>query len=78
MFLQLKNSDDIIKVIDFQELIDPSTNIIHAQDQLGEEEQEPDSYNKQNLIFPSGEGLPRCWVDANYRHPQLSSSSQHR
>lgn len=75
MFLQLKNSDDIIKVLDFQELIDPNTNIIHAQDQLGEEEQEPDTYQKQNLVFPSGESLPRCWVDANYRHPQLSTSS---
>lgn len=75
MFLQLKDSEDIIKVLDVQELIDPNTNIIHAQDQLGEEEQEPDAYKKQNLVFPSGEGLPRCWVDANYRDPQVSSSS---
>ncbi|TVP63174.1 MAG: acetyltransferase [Nodularia sp. (in: Bacteria)] len=72
MFLQLKDSGDIVKVLDFQELIDPNNNIVHAQDQLGEEEQEPDSYKKQNLIFPSGEGLPRCWIDANYRHPELS------
>ncbi|MDB9374932.1 acetyltransferase [Nodularia sphaerocarpa] len=78
MFLQLKDSGDLIKILDFQELIDPNNNIIHGQDQLGEEEQEPDSYKKQNLVFPSGESLPRCWVDANYRHPQLSSSSQHR
>ncbi|MEA5514521.1 acetyltransferase [Nodularia sp. UHCC 0506] len=78
MFLQLKDSGDIVKILDFQELIDPNNNIIHAQDQLGEEEQEPDTYKKQNLVFPSGESLPRCWVDANYRHPQLSSSSQHR
>jgi hypothetical protein len=70
MFLQLKDSGDIVKVLDFQELIDPNNNIIHAQDQLGQEEQEPESYEKQNLVFPSGESLPRCWVDAHYRYPQ--------
>ncbi|WP_414529339.1 acetyltransferase [Nodularia chucula] len=72
MFLQLKDSGDLIKILDFQELIDPNNNIIRAKGQLGEEEQEPDSYSKQNLLFPSGESLPRCWLDANYRHPQLS------
>ncbi|HYW20227.1 MAG TPA: acetyltransferase [Nodularia sp. (in: cyanobacteria)] len=78
MFLQIKDSGDMIKVLDFQELIDPNNNIIHAQDQLGQEEQEPDTYKKQNLVFPSGESLPRCWVDANYRDPEVSSSPQQR
>lgn len=74
MFLQLKDSGDIIKVLDFQELIDPNSRVIRAQDQLGQEEQEPETYQKQNLVFPSGESLPLCWVDPNYRHPQLCSS----
>jgi len=71
MFLQLKDSSNIIKVLDFEKLIDPNTNTIHGQGQLGEEEQEPDTYQKQNLVFPSGESLPRCWLDANYRDPEL-------
>ncbi|MDH6063381.1 acetyltransferase [Umezakia ovalisporum] len=74
MFLQLKDSNQIIKVLDFLELIDPNSNIIHGQDQLGQEEQEPDTYKKQSLVFPSGENLPRCWVDPNYRHPELRTS----
>ncbi|KAF3885506.1 MULTISPECIES: hypothetical protein [Nostocales] len=68
MLLQIKESGELVKVLDVQELIDPNTNTIHAQEQEGQEEQQPDSYNKQNLAFPSGESLPRCWVDANYRN----------
>ena len=38
---------------------------IHA----GEELQEPETFTKSVLVFPSDEELPRCWVDAGYRHP---------
>ncbi len=68
MLLQIKESGELIKVLDVLELIDPNSNVIQAQEQEGEEEQQPDSYNKQNLAFPSGENLPRCWMDANYRN----------
>lgn len=67
MFLQLKDSRDLVKIVDVQELIDPNTEIVHAQDQEGQEEQETDSYKKEDLVFPSGEKLPLCWLDANYR-----------
>ncbi len=33
----------------------------------GEELQEPDSYMKWEMMFPSGESLPRCWLDSHYR-----------
>ncbi|PHJ64739.1 acetyltransferase, partial [Nostoc linckia z1] len=49
------------------ELLDPNTDVVHAREQQGQEEQEPDSFKKENLVFPSGEGLPRCWLDADYR-----------
>jgi hypothetical protein len=68
MLLQIKESGELVKVLDVQELIDPNTNTIRAQEQEGQEEQQPDSYSKQNLTFPSGESLPRCWLDANYRN----------
>ena len=67
MFLQIKGSGDLVKILALQELIDPNSDMVHAQDQEGEEEQEPDTYKKESLVFPSGEGLPRCWTDANYR-----------
>jgi len=67
MLLQIKNTTDLVKVNDIQELIDPSSDIVHAQDQEGQEEQDSESFKKENLVFPSGESLPRCWLDANYR-----------
>jgi hypothetical protein len=72
MLLQVKGSDELVKIIDIQELLDPNTDTVHGQDQEGQEEQEPDSFKKENLVFPSGETLPRCWLDANYRDGQGS------
>ncbi|BAY16763.1 hypothetical protein NIES2109_19080 [Nostoc sp. HK-01] len=67
MLLQIKDTSDLVKITDIQELIDPNVNIVHGKDQKGQEEQDNDSFSKENLVFPSGESLPRCWLDANYR-----------
>ncbi|QLE59257.1 acetyltransferase [Nostoc sp. TCL26-01] len=72
MFLQIKNSRDLVKILDIQELIDPNNDIVHGQDQEGQEEQETESFQKENLEFPSGESLPRCWLDANYRKVSMA------
>lgn len=69
MFLQIKNSGDLVKILGLDELMDPNSDIVHARDQEGEEEQEPEIYKKEMLVFPSGEGLPLCWLNANYRIP---------
>ncbi|MEA5570606.1 acetyltransferase [Calothrix sp. UHCC 0171] len=68
MLLQAKDNGSIIKILDIQELINPVSNTVQGQNQFGEEEQDPTNYQKQNLVFPSGENLPRCWVDADYRN----------
>jgi hypothetical protein len=75
MFLQIKDTNDLIKIVDFQELIDPNSNTVHGQDQEGEEEQETDIFKKDELVFPSGENLPRCWIDANYRKVSYRKAS---
>jgi hypothetical protein len=72
MLLQLKDSGELLKILDVQELIDPSIDSINARDQQGQEEQSPESYKKEDLVFPSGESLPRCWMDANYRNAKAS------
>ena len=33
----------------------------------GEELQEAEQFAKTNLSFPSGEALPRCWLDPAYQ-----------
>jgi hypothetical protein len=72
MLLQAKDSGSMVEVLDVKELINPTTEEIKGQNQLGQEEQDPTNYKKENLIFPSGEELPRCWVDANYRDAETN------
>ncbi|MBW4688363.1 acetyltransferase [Nostoc sp. B(2019)] len=67
MLLQIKESGELVEIEEIQELIDPNNDVIHGREQQGEEEQPPESYKKENLVFPSGEDLPRCWLDADYR-----------
>ncbi|WP_242043385.1 acetyltransferase [Leptolyngbya sp. FACHB-671] len=67
MFLENKQTGDLVEVLDPEALFNPVKDSISAQVQAGQEEQEPASISKENLKFPSGEELPRCWVDADYR-----------
>jgi hypothetical protein len=67
MLLQEKETGNLLEVIDIQLLIDPNEEAVAARDQAGQEEQDPEKFAKTNLVFPSGEALPQCWVDANYR-----------
>lgn len=66
MFLKNKQTGDLIEVLDIEELFNPNKNEVSGRDQAGQEEQEKASFEKKELIFPSGESLPRCWMDANY------------
>lgn len=68
MFLQQKNSATLIEIKDLEALFNPLRNEIEGRIQEGEEEQDPESFAKHDLTFASGEDLPRCWLDANYRN----------
>ncbi len=68
MLLQDKETGNLVEVLDVQALANPAESTVPVQAQAGEEEQDPAPREKANLFFPSGEDLPRCWVDANYRN----------
>jgi hypothetical protein len=68
MLLHNKEIDSLVEINDLKALINPAEGAVVAQSQSGEEEQDPEPMQKQNLIFPSGENLPRCWVDASYKN----------
>ncbi|AKG21602.1 hypothetical protein [Calothrix sp. 336/3] len=74
MLLQDKQNGNLVEILDIKQLFDPTKNILKGQYQAGEEEQDPEEFEKQSLIFPSGEELPRCWLDANYNQPVGSDS----
>lgn len=67
MILQDKQTGALVEVVDTEELINPMQNKIKGRIQDGQEEQPPEDIGKDTLVFPSGEELPRCWRDADYR-----------
>lgn len=66
MFLKDKTTGSLVEVLDIEALFDPNKNSISGQGQMGQDEQNTASFNKEDLKFPSGEELPLCWKDANY------------
>ncbi len=67
MYLQAKNNGDLVEVLDTAALFDPFQNAVSGRFHSGEEMQDAESFNKADLQFPSGESLPRCWLDPHYR-----------
>jgi hypothetical protein len=70
MFLKIRHDDDasLVEVLDLKALFDPFATTVQARIHGGEELQDPHHFEKARLFFPSGESLPRCWVDSNYQH----------
>ena len=71
MFLKEKSSNDLVEVLDLKGLFDPFCSDLTGRYQHGEEPQDPTTFSKASLVFPSGEALPKCWVDAHYRDNEL-------
>jgi hypothetical protein len=72
MLLQDKRTGSLIEVVEIVDLINPAKDKISGRVQSGEEEQDKEPIAKATLVFPSGESLPRCWIDADYREPDAS------
>lgn len=67
MLLHHKQTDALVEIRDVEALINPTRTEVPGQIQSGQEEQDSEQFEKQNLIFPSGEPLPQCWLDADYK-----------
>ncbi len=67
MYLRHKASGDLVEVLDLAAMVDPCQAELQGRLHAGEELQDPATFSKQDLEFPSGEPLPRCWTDADYR-----------
>ncbi|VAW76842.1 hypothetical protein MNBD_GAMMA15-2617 [hydrothermal vent metagenome] len=67
MFLKDKSSGDLVEVLDMSAMVDPCRTALEGRFHAGEEMQDPANFFKDSLEFPSGEGLPRCWIDVSYR-----------
>lgn len=70
MLVKEAQSNTLVKVLQPEDLINPMKRSVEGRLQAGEEEQPPKRFEKSELIFPSGESLPQCWTDVNYRPAQ--------
>lgn len=67
MFLKHQAKGTMIEILDVAQLADPSQGAVEGRIHAGEEMQDSEEFAKAELIFPSGEALPQCWRDAQYR-----------
>lgn len=63
----------LVKITQVEDLAYPVRSQVKGRLQAGEEEQPPTTSDKSQLGFPSGESLPQCWLDADYRFEQSNS-----
>jgi len=71
MLLKHKSTGHMLEVLDLVELMNLHHDAVPGRIQEGEEQQDPDRYAKADLVFLSGEPLPRCWTDPHYRDDEL-------
>ena len=71
MFLKNPSNQHLIEVLSLGDLFDPFKDEVEGRYNWGEEIQEPEKFRKKDLIFLSGEVLPRCWVDSHYRDEEI-------
>ncbi|CAL1240955.1 acetyltransferase [Candidatus Methylocalor cossyra] len=71
MFLKQKKNGHLIEVLGLNDLFNPNHTTVVGRLHYGEEMQDPEKFSKSELIFPSGEELPRCWTDVHYRDQEV-------
>jgi hypothetical protein len=67
MFLMYKLNGNLVEVMKPSDVYDPCLREILGRFHAGEELQEIETFLKSDMVFPSGETLPICWLDPNYR-----------
>jgi len=67
MLLKEKDTGHLIEVLEPKELFDPFSKTFTGRLNFGEDVPDPDQFDKASVEFPSGEALPRCWLDPHYR-----------
>ena len=71
MLLKEISSGHMVEVLSIIDLINLNSDEVVGRYQEGEEAQDPKRIKKADLIFLSGEELPRCWTDPHYRDDDL-------
>ncbi|TQV77102.1 acetyltransferase [Aliikangiella marina] len=67
MFLKQKSTGNTVEVLYLSELFSLYDKKLQGRYKAGDEVMVAESFDKSDLMFTSGEELPRCWVDPDYR-----------
>jgi hypothetical protein len=67
-----RKNEHMIEVMNVVDLMNLNLAQVLGRYQEGEEQQDPQKFDKADLVFLSGEELPRCWTDPHYRDSDLS------
>ncbi len=71
MYLKHTATGDLVEILDLPTLFDPFAQQVNGRFHAGEEMPDPGGFDKGDLVFPSGEALPRCWTDGKYKERVL-------
>ena len=72
MLLKEKISGHMVEVVNLIDLMNINRTEVIGRYQEGEEQQDPEKFRKEDLVFLSGENLPRCWTDPHYRAAEIT------
>lgn len=71
MLLKKRSGNHMVEVSNLVDLMNLNVNEVVGRYQEGEEQQDQERFKKSELVFLSGEELPRCWTDPHYRDSEL-------
>ncbi len=77
MFLKHSTNGKLIEVLSQTDLFNPMHRAIVGRYHAGEELQDPEGFEKSELVFVSDEPLPRCWTDVHYRDEAVHHHYKH-
>jgi len=72
MLLKQRSNGHMVEVLNLIDLMNLNRDKVQGRYQEGEEQQDPENFRKADLVFLSGESLPRCWTDPHYRDTELA------
>ena len=73
MFLKQRHNGHLVEVLNVDDLFNLYHDELEGRYHVGEELQDAEMFKKSDLIFMSGEELPRCWTDPHYRDVEFQA-----
>ena len=71
MLLKNRANEHMVEINNLIDLMNMNCDAVIGRYQEGEEQQDPETIRKTDLVFLSGEDLPRCWTDPHYRDAEI-------